>query len=151
MLNKNPDSHDKPLFGSASILSRLFEHTAFRYLFVGGSAYVIEMIALYTLRYSLNLSPLTSVAISFWVGFIIAFVLQKTITFQNYERNAKTITKQLLGYSMLVAFNYGFTLIVVAVLHEKLNVLVIRTATIATITLWNFYVYSKLFRLTKNA
>jgi putative flippase GtrA len=151
MLKKKSDLQEKPVIGSVSTLSRLFEHTAIRYLFVGGSAYIIEMIALYTLRYSLNFSPLISVAISFWVGFFIAFVLQKTITFQNYERSVKTVTKQLFGYSMLVAFNYGITLLVVSVLHEKLNVLILRTATIATITLWNYYIYGKLFRLNSNA
>ena len=150
MLNKKSESLQKPPHGLTTKLTIVFEHTLIRYLFVGGSAYLIEMLSLYTLRYIFDLSPVVSVAISFWVGFFVAFILQKTITFKNYERGAKNISRQLLGYSLLVAFNYSFTLLVVSIFHDKLNVIVLRTATIATITMWNFYIYGKLFKRKKN-
>jgi putative flippase GtrA len=108
------------------------------------------MLVLYVFRYILNLSPLSSVAISFWVGFFIAFILQKIVTFKNYKRDIKTVTKQLVGYSALVAFNYTFTLVVVGAFHTSLNVIILRTITIAVITLWNFIIYRKLFSDSSN-
>lgn len=151
MQKKKSESLQGPTLGSLRKLSTLFEHTLVRYLFVGGSAYVIEMLALYSLRYIFGLSAITSVAISFWIGFFVAFGLQKTITFKNYDRGAKTISKQLLGYSLLVVFNYAFTLLIVSLLHSQLNVIILRTLVIATITLWNYFIYGKLFNKKHDA
>lgn len=134
----------------APSLSLVFKHKIIRYMVVGGSAYVIEMTSLYILRYVLGLSALVAVAISFWIGFVAAFTLQKVITFKNYDRGIASISKQILGYSTLVAFNYAFTLLAVNLLQTTLNVMAIRTLTIATITLWNFYIYGKLFRQKTN-
>lgn len=114
-----------------------------RYLAVGVTAYLTEMVTLYILLKVVNLSAVSSVAISFWSGFFVAFTLQKLITFNNKEKHATAIARQLILYSLLVAFNYAFSLIVVSALDQKLNVLLIRTITIAIITCWNFIIYNK--------
>lgn len=117
-----------------------------RYLIVGIIAYLVEMGALLGLRHGLKLSPVGSVAISFWVGFVTAFIMQKLITFQNYERAAKAMTKQLGGYSLLVAWNYAFTLIAVHIFATTTSVFIIRTIVIAIVTVWNFAIYRILFK-----
>ena len=121
----------------------------FRYLIVGGAAYLIEMAALYGLRHGLGLSPLRSVAISFWIGLVIAFLLQKLITFENYDRRAHVLAKQSVIYGVLVAWNYGFSLILVELLDESLSVFIIRTLAIAIVTSWNFFIYVKLFESSR--
>jgi putative flippase GtrA len=117
--------------------------TLVRYILVGGSAYLVEMGTLYGLHHGLGLGPLASVAISFWVGFIVAFVLQKTIVFKNYERGAKVLSRQLGIYSLLIVWNYLFTLVMVKLLSDTFSVFIIRTGVIAIITLWNFYLYKR--------
>lgn len=126
-------------------LSRDFKKLAGRYLLVGITAYLIEMGVLYFFRQVLHLGPLLSVAVSFWVGFAAAFVMQKLITFENYARSASTITKQLGGYGLLVLWNYGFTLLAVHAFSRLTSVFVIRTLAIAVITSWNFAIYKHLF------
>lgn len=122
-----------------------------RYLFVGLAGYFIEMIALYLLKYVFDLPSLQAVAISFWIGFFVAFVLQKLVTFQNHDKQAKTVMKQLLIYACLVAFNYVFCLLAVSLLDEHMNVMVIRSLTVAVITCWNFIIYNKIiFRLVSH-
>ena len=104
-----------------------------------------EIGSLYYLHSILGLAPTSAVAISFWVGFIVAFIMQKYITFQNNDRQVGSVTKQLLGYSLLVGWNYVFTLGAVALCTSFVSVYVIRTVVIAITTLWNYVLYDRLF------
>lgn len=116
-----------------------------RYAVVGASAYVIEMSCLLVLRHFLGLSPVSAVAISFWIGLIVAFVFQKLITFKNYDKRTHIVFGQMLAYGLLVVWNYGFTLLSVKLLSRSVSVFIVRTAVILIITSWNFIVYTKLF------
>lgn len=117
-----------------------------RYIVVGASAYVTEMAILYGLHSVIGLSSLTSVAISFWTGLVVAFILQKVITFQNHHRSLHILSKQIAGYSVLVAFNYFFTLLMVKLFSDKVSVFIIRTGVIILLTGLNFVIYKELFK-----
>jgi putative flippase GtrA len=121
-----------------------------KYVIVGGLAYILEMGALYVFRSMLGLSPVHAVAISFWLGFIAAFALQKIVTFQNYARHPRTLTIQLAGYSALVAWNYLITLLAVKVFANNASVFIIRTIVIIIVTIWNFAIYRYLFHTQIN-
>jgi len=125
-------------------------HQFARYIMVGGTAYLFEMGVLIALHDGLHIRAVASAALSFWAGFIAAFLMQKFITFRNHSRHKKALTKQLVAYSGLVAFNYGFTLAAVALLHDNLPVVVVRTGVIITTTLWNFVLYKRLFSARNN-
>lgn len=115
-----------------------------RYLFVGGFAYFIEMLCLYCLHDIAKLPSVSAVAISFWIGFFVAFALQKILTFKNHEKRAKALIKQIVFYGLLVGFNYCFSIFMVASLGDSYNVLIVRTVTIAAITCWNFWLYKSI-------
>lgn len=123
----------------------MFNSKLVRYLLVGGTSFVVEISSLYVLHHVAHLSPTISVAISFWIGFIVAFVLQKTVTFRNKDTKAKDLSAQLLLYSMLVLFNYVFSLSMVYAFSDIAPVIAIRTFTIIAITAWNFILYGKIF------
>lgn len=116
----------------------------FTYLLVGTCAYITEMATLYTLIL-FDFGPVSAVAISFWVGFIVAFTLQKFITFKSYNRSPKIIAQQMFKYGLLVAWNYGFTLISVRLLSSRLSVFIVRSAVIVIITMWNYVLYQYVF------
>lgn len=128
------------------MLRKLAQHQIIRYLFIGGLSFIIEMSVLYTLNHILHASATVSVAISFWVGLIVGYVLQKIIAFQNKEKSRRAIARQLVGYSLLVAWNYGFTLLVVELFQNNLSVVLLRTIVIAITTLWNYAIYKVLFK-----
>jgi putative flippase GtrA len=117
-----------------------------RYIIVGGCAYLIEMATLFGLKDGAKFSSIKSVAISYWVGLIVAFFLQKIVTFKNHDRRVHVLAKQILMYACLVLFNYAVTLIAVHLLTPKLSVFLVRTIVIALGTLWNYYFYHFLFR-----
>lgn len=118
----------------------------FRYVIVGGISYCIEISVLYFFKYGIHLSSIASVAISFWVGLIAAFILQKLVAFQNGDRAKKALTRQLGSYAVLAAWNYIFTLGLVSVLSPHISVLIVRTLAIAIITCWNFAIYRSIFK-----
>lgn len=130
------------------MIRKLAQHQIIRYLFVGGFSFFIEITVLYILNHTLHISAAISVTISFWVGFIVAYVLQKLVAFQNKEKSRRAITKQIIGYSLLVLWNYGFTILVVELFHGSVSVVVLRTIVIAITTLWNYVLYKKLFKVT---
>ena len=115
-----------------------------RYIFVGGLAYLIEMFAIYLLK-ACGLSSVQSVAVSYWVGLITAFVLQKYIAFENYEKDIKSIAKQLTYYLLLVFFNYIFSLSIVYLLDKSFDVYLLRSSVIIICTFWNYLIYKKIF------
>ncbi len=121
-----------------------------RYLFVGVGASVLEMVVLFGFRDGLKFSPVKSVAISYWFGLIVAFLLQKYVTFQNHEKRIHMIGYQLMIYTALVLFNYGVSLLAVKLLSTHNSVFEIRTAVIAIGTLWNYVIYKNLLFPVKN-
>lgn len=129
----------------------MIKNKLIRYLVVGGTSFVIEIACLSALHYIVNLSPTLSVAISFWIGFLVAFVLQKTITFKNNATSPKDLAAQISWYSLLVLFNYLFSLGMVYALSDNLNVIAIRTITIIIITSWNFVLYNRIFKQKHHA
>ena len=129
------------------MIRTLAKQQIIRYLFVGGFSFVIEIGVLYSLNQGLHLSAAISVAISFWIGFIVAYILQKLVAFQNKEKSRQAITKQIIGYSLLVLWNYSFTLLVVELFHNSISVVVLRTIVIAITTIWNYVLYKKLFKV----
>jgi putative flippase GtrA len=128
-----------------TLVKKLGTHQVIRYLLIGGLAFVVEMAAIYGLKI-IGLSDLHAVAISFWIGFIVAFLLQKYFTFKNSARDIKSISHQLIGYSLLVGLNYLFTLSVVGYFSGALAVYTLRAIVIAITTVWNYLVYKYIFR-----
>ena len=116
-----------------------------KYLIVGGTAYLFEMGVIYLLHKILKYSPVTAVAISYWLGLVAAFILQKTITFQNRDMSRKGLRRQIWLYTLLVVFNYAFSLAIVKIFAEVASVYVLRTVAIIITTAWNYLVYHKIF------
>lgn len=126
-----------------SFLKVVYNHKAFRYIFIGGLAYVVEVSALFFLASTLSLGSTIGVAISFWIGLVVSFTLQKIFSFKNKATTKKHLTQQMIAYGGLVAFNYVFTLVFVSVFEPLLSLLVARTIALLITTVWNFFIYSK--------
>jgi len=120
-----------------------------RYIVVGGFAYVTEMMVIFFGVKVFNLNNVIVVGISFWVGFVVAFILQKLITFGNLDKRFHIVGKQLIIYGVLIAFNYLLTLMAVNIFSKYMSVYLIRTLIILFITVINFNVYKIIFKNTK--
>jgi len=121
-----------------------------RYLLVGGGSYAVELSLLVFLTAVLNLNRVLSTALAFWVGLVLSFVLQKLYAFQDYQKELRTIGRQTGAFSLLVGFNYCFTLVVVSLFSSHL-IIASRTLAIACTTTWNYFIYKRIFTGTKNS
>ena len=66
-----------------------------RYVIIGISAYAIELGILIAFT-KIGLSATKTTAISFWIGLIVAFILQKFIAFNDSSRDIKRLGSQSL-------------------------------------------------------
>ena len=121
-----------------------------RYVIIGGSVYVFEL-AVIVITQKLGASPVLAVGLSFWLGLIVSFALQKIITFGDKRTGRRILVSQILAFSLLVLFNFGFTLLVTKVLLHIFPAVITRTLALGITTMWNFYLYkTRIFKVDDN-
>lgn len=123
--------------------SLLERSSLLRYIIIGGVSYIIELAFMYAI-FSLSSSYLLAVGISFWVGLIVSFLLQKIIAFRNKNKSAKKLALQAVFYGALVLVNYTFTLLFVGGLAIHIGLFVARTVALVITTGWNYFAYKHL-------
>jgi putative flippase GtrA len=127
-------------------IKQLLAKPGVRYLLVGGSVYVFELAVIIVAQHQ-GASPVRSVALSFVLGTIVSFLLQKLVTFNDKRMHHKILIPQLIAMVLLVLFNFGFTLYVTKLLAHVVPAVVSRTLALLTTTVWNFYLYrTKIFK-----
>jgi putative flippase GtrA len=111
-----------------------------RYIIIGVSVYLFELIVI-VVSQLLGASAVVAVGLSFWLGLLVSFGLQKVVTFGDRRLHHKILIPQIVAFSLLVLFNFGFTLLVTKLLQAWLPAVITRTLALGTTTIWNFYLY----------
>lgn len=131
-------------------IQTLLQKPGYRYLVVGGSVYLLELVVIVVAQ-RFGTSAVVAVSLSFWIGLIISFVLQKLVTFGNKDLHHRVLLPQVIAFSLLVIFNFGFTVLVTKLLYPTLPAVVTRTLSLVITTIWNFYLYkTRIFKTTGN-
>lgn len=123
-----------------SRIDRLLARKSARYLIVGGSVYLFEIVIIVIAQY-FGASAVLAVTLSFWIGLVASFLLQKFFAFGDKRLHRRILLPQAVAFATLVLFNFGFNLVATKLLELYLPAVVIRTLTLAATTLWNFYIY----------
>ena len=121
-------------------LRALLQRPSYRYLLVGGSVYAFEIAVILVAQW-FGSGQVLAVAISFCLGTIVSFWLQKLVTFSDKRLHHKVLAVQFIATSLLVAFNFVFTLLVVKLLASYMIAVVSRTIALGITTIWNFFLY----------
>jgi putative flippase GtrA len=121
----------------------LKESSFFRYVFMGGLTYVIDIAVLIGLYAGLHTSRALAASASFWTGLLFSFMLQKFVAFQDYRKEVKAISQQALSYGVLIAFNYVLTVFIVDQFPGR-DIVYSRTLAVAITTIWNYFIYKRL-------
>lgn len=124
------------------VVRRFKERTLVRYLFVGGTSYALELTTLLLIFY-LTDSRTLATAISFWVGFAVAFMLQKIVAFKEYSKEMKALTTQGTLYILLNLWNYIFTIAFVSLFPDR-YIILSRTVALIMMASWNYVIYKKI-------
>jgi len=121
-------------------IQELLKKPGYRYLLVGGSVYALELVVI-VIAQRLGAGAVLAVGLSFWVGLVVSFALQKLFTFGDKRLHRRVLSMQIMAVSLLVIFNFGFTLLVTKLLYHELPAVVTRTLALGITTIWNFYLY----------
>lgn len=119
---------------------RFTQASAGRYLIIGGSVYVFELVVI-VLAQAAGLRATAAVAMSFCLGTIVSFLLQKFVTFGDRRVHHRVVTWQVAATALLVMVNFGFSVLVAYAFEHVLPAIVSRTLALAITTSWNFYAY----------
>jgi len=129
-------------------LQALLKRPGYRYLIIGGSVYVFEL-AVIIVAQRLGASATWAVAISFCLGTLVSFFLQKLVTFGDKRMHHRIVIPQLVATVLLVVWNLSFSVLLTKLLQDHLPAVVTRTLALGVTTIWNFYLYKT--RIFKNS
>src|ERR1700729_2254478 len=130
------------------MLKKGLQNSLFRFFFVGGFVYLVDIGILIGMYAGLHTSRALAASASFWIGLLFSFLLQKLVAFQDYQKELKAISRQALWYGVLIVFNYVFTVIIVNHFPGR-DIVYSRTLAVAITTLWNYAFYKRIiFRET---
>jgi len=111
-----------------------------RYLIIGLGVYLFELAVIFVAEKA-GTNSIVAVGLSFWLGLMVSFFLQKFITFGDKRMQHHILIPQLVAVCLLVLFNFGFTLGITHVLNDIVPATVSRTIALGLTTIWNFYLY----------
>ena len=127
-----------------------FKKPSHRYLVIGVSVYLFELLVIFIAQ-QFGANNILAVGLSFWLGLIVSFILQKVVTFKDKRTHHRILLPQIIAFSLLVLFNFGFTILVTELLTGILPAVVTRTVALGITTVWNFYLYrTKIFKTDDN-
>ena len=121
-------------------LTKILKTPLHRYIAVGGAVYTAELFCIYMFQ-KFSANDTLAVAVSFWIGLVLSFVLQKIFTFGDKRVGGKLVATQFLAVTLLVLFNFGFTILASQLLASLLPIYITRTLALGLTTMWNFYLY----------
>lgn len=128
-------------------LQSILEKRRYRYLLTGSLIYFFEL-AVIVIAQWLGATPVFAVGLSFWLGLFLSFGAQKFLTFGDKRTHHKILVPQIIAFSLLVLFNFGFTVMMAKLLSSLLPAALIRTLALGITTLWNFYLYkTRIFKI----
>ncbi len=131
-------------------LKKLLKRPLYRYVIVGGSVYLLEILVIFVAQKK-GASAVVAVGLAFWIGLIVSFILQKIVTFSDKRTHHKILIPQVIAFSALVLFNFGFTLLVTKLLVSIVPAVVTRTLALGITTIWNFYLYkTRIFKTSES-
>ncbi|HUB93411.1 MAG TPA: GtrA family protein [Verrucomicrobiae bacterium] len=127
----------------------LYRHHFVRYLFVGGTTFVIDFGILYTLHGLLKFNLAASTSVAYWISISYNFVLNRYWTFDAREK--ESLKRHVTIYFVLLVFNYLFTVTVVSLLSTHINYVIAKALAVATSMTWTYYIYKNYIFIKREA
>lgn len=119
----------------------LYRHTFIRYVFVGGTTFVIDL-ALLAFGYEVaHFSLSVAATISYWTSIAYNFSLNRWWAFNASE--SKAIHEHALLYGLLLSFNYLFTLVFINIVSDVIHYGWAKVLATGIQISWTYLIYKK--------
>lgn len=117
----------------------LYRQNFVRYVFVGGSTFLIDFLLLVFLHEYVNVALPIAASISYWVAIIYNFMLNRFWTFS--AKDKANLSKHLTLYLALLGFNYLFTIVFIAIGTHYIHYAVAKIMAIGISVSWTYLIY----------
>ena len=119
---------------------------AIRYLLAGGTGAVVHIGTVFVLSHLLEINYRIATVCGFFLAMGVSFTLQKFFTFRDGSKDRIVVQSSL--YLILATFNFSANLGLMYLLVERVGLwpAVAQGATAATIAIWSYLAYSRLFK-----
>lgn len=110
----------------------------FRYLFVGGGAFIIDWGSLFVFK-TIGLNLYVSTALAFVLGLVANYLLSKAFVFKAEKSNVGNIAEFII-YGVIGVIGLGLTELLMFILAEKIGIhfLIAKIIAAAIVLVWNF-------------
>ncbi|MDB5163555.1 MAG: GtrA family protein [Candidatus Saccharibacteria bacterium] len=116
-----------------------YNHHFVRYLFVGGTTFILSFGILKVLHGNLGLSVAVSTITAYVISFIYNFTLNRWWTFS--AADTKNLHEHIIPYSLLFLFNLAYTVLMEHFLSQHVNYLIAYPFVVVTQAVWTYYTY----------
>lgn len=129
----------------------LLDKSQFRYLVAGGTAFVVDYLFLVTVYYVFELPLTLATTVGYFAGFLISFFANRYWVFGKSGATRQPV-KQVIEYTLLVIFNYFFTLIAIQQLDNiGVKPSIGKIIVMIAIVVWNYLIFQKFIFSDKKA
>jgi len=132
---------------ASQLLIFLYRHHFVRYLFVGGTTFVLDFGILFSLHGVLKLNLAASTAVAYWISISYNFVLNRYWTFDSREQ--ESLMRHLTTYFALLVFNFLFTVTFVSIIGEHINYIIAKALAVAIQMSWTYVIYKDFIFVSK--
>ncbi len=129
------------------ILGYLYKHPLVRYLFVGGTTFIIDEGLLILLHGVMQVWLPLALFGAYCIAFIYNFVLNRWWTFSAADN--QSIKKHIVPYAALFIFNLVFTIVFVSLASHVINYAVAKVIAVAIQTSWTYFIYKHVIFVKK--
>lgn len=126
----------------------MYKHNFVRYLFVGGSTFILDLGLLILLHEEFNINVPIATSVAYWVSIAYNFSLNRYWTFNNEER--ESLRRHLTAYLLLLGFNYLFTVIFVSLMSQVIYVGLAKILAVPIQMLWTYPCYKRYVFVNKS-
>jgi putative flippase GtrA len=120
----------------------LYKHHFVRYLFVGGSTFVLDFGMLILLHGKLGFGIAASTSVAYWLSIIYNFILNRYWTFDAREK--ESLQRHITAYFVLLVVNYFFAVTFVSFASDHINYIYAKAIAVLIQMLWTYPVYNKI-------
>ena len=124
-----------------NILLYLYSHPFVRYVFVGGTTFVLDFTILFFLHAKLGLGLALSTTVAYWFSILYNFLLNRFWTFNATEKGE--LSKHILLYGILLGFNYLFTVMFVSIVSNFIYFGLAKVLAVGIQISWTYLIYKK--------
>ena len=122
---------------------KLYNHHFVRYVFVGGTTFIIDLGLLVLLHGFLHVNLAIATSIAYWVAIAYNFTMNRWWAFSASENNS--LRKHLPPYLVLLGFNYLFTVLFVGYFSRVMPYELAKVIAVPTQMIWTYPLFKKIF------